>query len=340
MRQSSTERIGVYKTASIVTENLGWIFREQPIVDVGIDALIEQVIDGNPTGKFIALQIKTGEGNFHLSDGKIIHYVTQIHYNYWLNLNIPILLIAHFPSEETTYWQHITERNFKRTKKQWKLEIPKNQKLNEKSISNLTAILPKEKETDILINIFEGKTTEEDVFEILEGIKSIGEATVAMFNIGNINEKINDHTNVLNGKLNTYIAQKLSDKDAPVISAFKAYSKQLSYSASRIERETEIFADYYSEGIFAFEAAIIFLLENKYDFNDLETDFKEIHNIPSIIDSTVKDFSTLRLTLEELPTSYPGMKEARTQYLEVINLLERELQAAKNLTERLIEKLP
>ncbi|WP_461491568.1 DUF4365 domain-containing protein, partial [Pontibacter sp. HJ8] len=39
-RYSSTERLGVIATDTIVTKDLGWIFREQTIVDVGIDALI------------------------------------------------------------------------------------------------------------------------------------------------------------------------------------------------------------------------------------------------------------------------------------------------------------
>ena len=63
-RYNRTERSGVIETDRIVTNQFGWIFREQPIVDVGIDALIEQVEDGNPTGRFLAVQIKTGAGNF------------------------------------------------------------------------------------------------------------------------------------------------------------------------------------------------------------------------------------------------------------------------------------
>jgi len=55
MRSSSTDRIGVFETAMIVTKKLGWIFREQPLVDVGVDAIIEQTVDGEPLGKFLAV---------------------------------------------------------------------------------------------------------------------------------------------------------------------------------------------------------------------------------------------------------------------------------------------
>ena len=46
-RYSTTERIGVNAVEHIVLHELGWIFREQPIVDMGIDAHIERVDDGS-----------------------------------------------------------------------------------------------------------------------------------------------------------------------------------------------------------------------------------------------------------------------------------------------------
>ncbi len=50
-RYSNTERLGVIETDRIVTKYLGWIFREQPIIDVGLDALIEQSEEGEPKGR-------------------------------------------------------------------------------------------------------------------------------------------------------------------------------------------------------------------------------------------------------------------------------------------------
>jgi len=118
MRDSNTERIGVYASALIFTKDIKWVFREQTIVDVGIDALIEQSIDGDPTGQFIAAQIKSGLGNFHESTDYLTYYVSNIHYNYWLNFNLPIILIAHLPNTEETIWEVINEINLQSTDKQ------------------------------------------------------------------------------------------------------------------------------------------------------------------------------------------------------------------------------
>ena len=56
-KQSRIGRIGVSAT-QLFFEKLGFIFREQPIENYGIDANIEVVENEQATGKLIALQIK------------------------------------------------------------------------------------------------------------------------------------------------------------------------------------------------------------------------------------------------------------------------------------------
>jgi hypothetical protein len=129
-RYNETERLGVLAADTIFTREFRWIFREQPIVDVGIDALVEKSDDGNPAGKFIALQIKSGAGNFTISKEKLCLYLTNVHRNYWLNLNIPILLIAYLPKIDICYWEIVSSSTLIRTDKQWKIDIPKSNTLN------------------------------------------------------------------------------------------------------------------------------------------------------------------------------------------------------------------
>ena len=49
--RSTTARAGLYAVGSIVSEELRWIFREQPVEDYGIDAHIEICEEGKPTGR-------------------------------------------------------------------------------------------------------------------------------------------------------------------------------------------------------------------------------------------------------------------------------------------------
>ncbi|MBP6301946.1 MAG: DUF4365 domain-containing protein [Bacteroidia bacterium] len=167
MRYFNTERLGVLATDKIVTKDIGWIFREQPICDVGIDAIIEQVENNNPKGKFIALQIKSGEGNFHVSKNKLTYYASNIHYDYWLNLNIPVLLIAHLPIKEETYWTVIDESTLKKTENKWKIELSTKSKFNVDSKQQLIQILAyqKKKRYDYYKTLFDDKIAQYNLFE-------------------------------------------------------------------------------------------------------------------------------------------------------------------------------
>jgi hypothetical protein len=99
-RYSATERIGVNAVERIALDQLGWIFREQPIADMGIDAHIERVDDGNPTGKLVALQIKTGASHFRVTNGVLIYYGNATHLEYWTGHSLPVLLVAHLPGRD------------------------------------------------------------------------------------------------------------------------------------------------------------------------------------------------------------------------------------------------
>ena len=63
---SKTDRIGIQAVGEQF-ERAGYIFREQPISDYGIDAQIEVVEGEIVTGELIALQIKTGTSWFQES---------------------------------------------------------------------------------------------------------------------------------------------------------------------------------------------------------------------------------------------------------------------------------
>lgn len=123
-RYSPTEQAGVHAVGHIVTSQLRWIFREQPIADMGIDAHVERV-DEEPTGQLIGLQIKTGMGNFRETVEGLVYRGTTTHLDYWLAHALPVILIAHLPETGMTYWVQVTAEAVRRTAKGWKILIPK-----------------------------------------------------------------------------------------------------------------------------------------------------------------------------------------------------------------------
>lgn len=140
-RYNRTERLGINAVSTVVTSELEWIFREQPIVDMGIDAQIESAQDGDPTGKLIAVQIKSGRGNFSESKDSFTYRGNLVHLDYWINHSLPVILVAHFPDTNTTLWQHVCKNNIRKTPKAWSINIPKTKILDRKSIRHLSEII-------------------------------------------------------------------------------------------------------------------------------------------------------------------------------------------------------
>lgn len=361
MRYSSTERIGVNETEKIVIQNLGWIFREQPIVDVGLDAIIEQVENGEPIGKFIAVQIKSGLGNFYKTQKGLTHYVTNIHYNYWLNLCIPIILIAHIPEEGKTYWQEITEANLKKNKKSWKIEIPFKQEFSEKSEKRLLKIVSEK--NDKRFDIYRGTVDSNDIEDIIEDLKSLGNAVDCLNNITAIIERQTEETINMGDKLKELSKKNLPNVITEVSILYKSISRTMNITTKRIETEVELFSQLYSVGITSFEKFLItqhtsileiekFVGDNMTqlpiqvysalsEYVDLKETLKvNFGQLPNQIDYALFEYINLKETLKNTPTyNFPFFKEAKNQLVEVLNFLIHEFQDAKELTEKILAKL-
>lgn len=141
-RYSNTDDTGVAILNLCLTKDLGWICRNTTHSDVGIDATVEQVIDDNPTAKYISVQLKTGLGNVHVDkNGDFIFYIDNIHYQYWLSSSIPVILILCDPETNNLYWQLIKKQNISNTKSQYKLLIKKEHLLNKSSVEELNTII-------------------------------------------------------------------------------------------------------------------------------------------------------------------------------------------------------
>ncbi|CAA0256186.1 DUF4365 domain-containing protein [Tenacibaculum maritimum] len=339
MRFNNTERLGVIKTDGIVTKNLGWIFREQTISDVGIDAIIEQVDDGYPTGKLIAVQIKSGKGNFHLSDKKITHYVSNIHYNYWLSLNIPIILIAYFPESDEIYWNEISESTLKRTKKKWKIEIPKTKKFNENSEKKLIQLLSTKPQENIIFELYKGSPKSKTIFDIAERVECLSESTKSIYKIVEIISEMRECTNEYNLKLNEFIEKGYSDKDQQVNSSFKGFGRSLNIISKRLENEVELFSDTFSEGFYAYEQIITLNFELTENITDLLNAKSSIENIPESVSTALEGIESMKSGVNGLPKKYSTLREARSYLLETIDSLIFEFNEAGNLAKKLIEKI-
>ncbi|CAL74728.1 conserved hypothetical protein [Bradyrhizobium sp. ORS 278] len=142
-----TEREGVNAVSQIFTKELGWIFREQTIVDWGIDAQVETATEDKPTGRLLALQIKSGKSFFRKRSENYVYYGEERHLRYWRGHSLPVVIILHHPETGLTLWQRVDEGHIRFHRAgRWSIEIPPDHVLNaaaaerlEKGVSDASA---------------------------------------------------------------------------------------------------------------------------------------------------------------------------------------------------------
>jgi|ERR1043165_1869684 hypothetical protein len=120
-----TERAGVLRVASEVN-SLGFVFRETPNKDVGIDAQIEYAnSEGKAIGKLVAAQIKSGDSYVHDKGNYWVVYPQEKHKNYWESFPIPVILFVYSPKNNQIYFTDARQQLNNPQKKNSYIEIPK-----------------------------------------------------------------------------------------------------------------------------------------------------------------------------------------------------------------------
>ncbi|MCD8433654.1 MULTISPECIES: DUF4365 domain-containing protein [Tenacibaculum] len=339
MRDINTERIGVYAIALLFTKEIDWIFREQPLVDVGIDALIEQKNNGEPTGKFISAQIKTGQGNFHDSKDSLTLYVTKIHYNYWLNSNLPVIIIAHLPETEKTTWEIANEETFKKTPTQWKIKIPKSKDLNKESVNELNKIISGTKQTDFELQVQNGEISQSEIDQITENAGLLGNSVKSLKIISDLITKLGSETSDQRIKIDKYANQGLTEFDKRVTRTVKVFSESMNSITYKLNKEIEEFAFCFAKSFSAQEKISILVYHVEQDYITLQELLDSLIQLKPNMQESIESIKFLRNSVSGLPTKYAHLKKARLKFLETSNQIIKEFKLADKMNDSFIEAL-
>ncbi|MFI5826927.1 DUF4365 domain-containing protein [Streptomyces sp. NPDC051578] len=123
-----------------VEAKLGWLFREQPTEDYGIDAHAEVVDADLVRGRLLALQIKSGSSWFKepSPDGWWFRPDAE-HVRYWTNHSLPVAIVLYHPDRERCYWQLVNRETLIETSRGgWKLLVPETQVLDREARAPLS----------------------------------------------------------------------------------------------------------------------------------------------------------------------------------------------------------
>ncbi len=135
-------RVGIAMTALAITKELGWVFREKPTSDIGIDGEVEVRNDaGQSHGRLIAVQIKCGPSYLkEQTDEAITFRGDYQHLRYWSDFAVPVALVLCDPQAHVCYWQAIDPRQVNFHEKGWSIQVPKTNVLNASSRALLEKI--------------------------------------------------------------------------------------------------------------------------------------------------------------------------------------------------------
>ena len=120
--ESRIERKGV-NAVDARFNNMGWVFRETPHTDYGIDGEVEQAINDELTGS------------------KIVFYIDEWHYKYWLQYSLPVLILFYDEANNRIIWDQVKLANIEHTTTQHKIQLTPSKVLNENSVEELNDII-------------------------------------------------------------------------------------------------------------------------------------------------------------------------------------------------------
>jgi hypothetical protein len=132
--------VGLTQVQLAFESRIGWLFRNQPTEDYGIDAHVE-VVDGKDVrGQLLAVQVKSGTSWFsEPTPGGWWFRPDVAHVQYWINHSLPVAVVLYHPDRELSYWQLVNRTTLAETKTGgWKLLVPEEQVLDEQAVLPLT----------------------------------------------------------------------------------------------------------------------------------------------------------------------------------------------------------
>lgn len=119
----------------MVVEELGWVFREQPSQDYGIDAQIEIVDDDEIiSGRMFAVQIKSGDSYLRevtrsATEPGWSYWGDADHYAYWLGHCMPVIIVF-VDEQRNVFWQTTLGDHIKETEKGFTAWVPEENRLD------------------------------------------------------------------------------------------------------------------------------------------------------------------------------------------------------------------
>ncbi|WP_092716592.1 DUF4365 domain-containing protein [Rhizobium multihospitium] len=116
-------RLAVDAVEKVFLRDLKWAFRRLPSSETGIDARVEILDDGWPTGRFLPLQIRP-VSFANKRHGDYIYRGEKKHFDYWTRHSLAVWAIIVDPESGLIFWQRVEKWLCEVTEADWSIVIP------------------------------------------------------------------------------------------------------------------------------------------------------------------------------------------------------------------------
>jgi hypothetical protein len=156
--------------------------------------------------------LKSGEGNFYRKGDKLVYYVSNTHYSYWTDLEFPVVIVLYSQKDKCFYWEQINKKTLVKAKKQWKIEIDKNSRLDKTGIEGFNEIiLISKKKKDLKVKT--DTTFHEDLIMDFYGTQFYTSIIKIQDAVKEYDLSLNEVTSDLSAQPRSVIAKKAMDME-------------------------------------------------------------------------------------------------------------------------------
>jgi hypothetical protein len=336
-RFNSTEHIGLYEVGLIFLRELGWVFRPQPTADVGMDALVEEVTDSNPTGRFFMVQVKSGLGNVHATKDGFTYYLSQVHFEYYMLVELPVVFVVYSPEHKCAWWNWLNGTTVTQTPKGWKLHIPQTNSLNEQSGIQLAEVMDRHYSTRH-IGATESGTSRTDE-ELVDDCGRLGEAALHLNGIRDAQREFSDALKLITENILRHSNQGLGSHSREVIQAVGKANTQLLKLAKRVSQSAQPYANVFTRSGSAVESLIL----RHGHSAELQAQYPSLLAVLAQLRDTMDDgipkVEGLLRSLEGLPKNFAQLIPGKSRSVLSVDSLINNLRDSRTLVTRLIVRI-
>jgi Domain of unknown function (DUF4365) len=110
---TDNQLIGELGEAAVRTRflSMGFQFDPRSRLEAGIDGIAEVMVDGEPTAKMIAVQVKSTRCETYTAENEqgFTYLLKSKDLDYWKSSNLPVIVVLYRQSDDTFYWASVPD---------------------------------------------------------------------------------------------------------------------------------------------------------------------------------------------------------------------------------------